>query len=132
RVVLDESNDAVQADESIEPRRRRRRAEAWIPECERLLLRVEIELSTEVLVPEQRALEPAQRRVDRLGRLVHGRVLPVADEVRPERDAEGSIAEDEPAFPLTFGEHRCARLSEPRVLQQLVVRDDRIARGRAS
>src|SRR5438552_2894732 len=104
------------------------RAEAGIAERKRLLRRVEVKLTPEVLVLEQRALEPTERRVNGLRRFVNGRVLPVADEVRPQRDAEGPIAEDEPAFPLPFGEHRRAYLSEPWILQELVVRDDRVAR----
>jgi len=82
-----------------------------------------------VFVAEERALEPTQRRVDRLGCLVDGGVLPIADEVGPQRDAEGPIAEDEPALPLAFGEHGRAPLSEPRILQELVVRDHWVAHG---
>src|SRR4029078_3210524 len=76
-VVLDEANDAVLADESVESRRRRCRAEAWVAQGERLFLRVEVERPAKILVGEQRALEAAQRRVDRRRRLLMRGVLPV-------------------------------------------------------
>ena len=103
-VVFDEADDAVLADETVEPRRRRGGAETWVAQRERFLLRVEVELSAEILVVNERALEPAERRVDRLRSLVHRRVLPIADEVRPERDTQRPVAEDQAALPLPFGE----------------------------
>ncbi len=117
------------ADEAVEPGRRRGRAEPGIPQRERFLARIEIELPAEILIVEKRVLEPAQRRVDGLRCLVHGGVLPIADEVWPERDAERSVPEDEPALPLPFSERRRTRVREARILQELVVRDKRVACG---
>src|SRR5207253_2635622 len=103
--------------------------EPRITQRERLLARIEIELPPKVLVSDERSLEAAERRVDGLRRIVDCRVLPVADQVRPERDTQGAVAEHQPALPLTFGERRRASLSEPGILQELVIRDQRVARG---
>jgi hypothetical protein len=55
--------------------------------------------------------------------------LPIADEVRPQRDTERPVAEDKAALALSFGERLRALVGEPGILEELVVRDQRVARG---
>src|SRR3989475_2296496 len=125
RVVLDEPDHTVLADEAIEARGRRGGREARIGECEGLFARIEIELTPKIFVLEECLFEAAESRVDHLGGGVHLRVLPLADEIRSKRDAERPLAEYEAALALTLGEHRRALLREYAVLEQLVVGDER-------
>src|SRR5207253_5056807 len=128
-VVLDEADDPVLADEPIETRRRRGRAEAGVGEGKLLFAWVEVELAPQDVVTQERALEATERGVQRFRRGVQLVVLPCADEVRAKRDAEGPIAEHETPLALAFGEHGGALAREAAVLEERVVRGQPVARG---
>ena len=125
-VVLHEPDDPVVADEAVQTRRRRGRPEAGIGEGELRLARLEVELAAEVVVAEQRALEAPEGPVEGLRRGRDRVVLRPGDEVRPERDAERPIAEDEPAVALPLRQGRGALGRQVPVLEQLVVLDQRM------
>src|SRR6185503_5015159 len=97
---------------------------AWIGEREAVLLRRQVELAAELLLTQQRALQAAERAVQRLGRRRVRGMLPPRDEVRPERNAQRAVAPHRAAFALPLRERLRARRGGRWIREQRVPRHD--------